>query len=151
MNQHDVRILRGAAVPAGVVGLLVTAVSGVLAGGKGAMGALFGALLVAAFFSVGHVVIAWASRTSPVAMMGVAVLTYTVKVLLLGLVLVTFEDTRAFDRRAFAAAIAVCTLVWVVAQVRAFSRQRLLYVEPSDSTAPVGGSAGGDAEQQEPR
>lgn len=132
MNQHDVRILRGAAVPTAVVGLVVVAASALLAGGKGVLGAGFGVVVVGAFFSLGIVVIAWASRINPVAMMNVAILTYIVKIALLALVLVAFADTDAFETKAFAAAILVCTLVWMGAQVRAFSREKMLYVEPAD-------------------
>jgi ATP synthase protein I len=140
MNDHDVRILRGAAIPTGVVGVLVTVGAAVLAGGKGALGAVLGALLVAAFFSAGVVVIAWASRINPFAMLNVAIATYLVKIALLAGVLVAFADTTLFETRAFAAAIVACTVTWTAAQVRAFGQQKFLYVEPERE----GSSSAGD-------
>jgi ATP synthase protein I len=143
MNDHDVRILRGAAIPTGVVGLLVVAVSAGVAGGKGALGAVLGTLLVAAFFTVGVVVIAWASRINPFAMLNVAIATYLVKIALLAGVLVVLADTTVFETRAFAAAIALCTVTWTAAQVRAFGQEKFLYVEPDREGSSSSGEGSG--------
>jgi ATP synthase protein I len=87
-------------------------------------------LLVGVFFTVGVVVLGWASRINPLALMNVAIFTYLVKVLALFLVLVAFQDTTLFDRQVFALSVLVAAVVWIVGEVRAFSRLKILYVEP---------------------
>jgi ATP synthase protein I len=130
MQVHDAQILRGAAIPTAAAGVVVVVVGAVLAGVKGLIGAGLGVVLVAAFFTAGLVVIGRVSRGNPYMLMNAALLTYLVKILLLAVLLVTLRDTTAFDTKAFAWAILVSTLVWVAAEVRAFSRLKIPYVEP---------------------
>ncbi len=131
MHSHDRAILRGAAVPAALAGAVLLLVSGLLAGASGVLGAGIGVGVVAAFFTVGLVVIAWASRISPQTMMMVAIVTYMIKIALLAIFVVAFAGTSAFSTTAFAASVAVSTLVWVGGEVRAFSRARIPYVDPT--------------------
>jgi ATP synthase protein I len=130
MHKYDVAILRGAAIPTAAVAVALLVVSGLVAGGKGVLGAGLGALIVAAFFTAGVVAIGWASKISAFMMMQVAIFTYLVKIALLGLLVALLSDTEAFSTKAFAAAVLVSTLVWVMAEVRAFSKLKMLYVEP---------------------
>lgn len=131
MHSYDVALLRGAAIPAAAVGALLLVVSGLLAGTPGLIGAALGVGIVAAFFTVGLVVIAWASRISPQIMMMVAIVSYMIKIALLAIFVVAFAGSTAFNNRAFAAAVALSTLVWVGGEVRAFSRLRIPYVDPT--------------------
>jgi ATP synthase protein I len=130
MQRQDVAILRGAAVPTVVAAVVVIAAAALLAGAKGAVGAALGVVIVAVFFSVGVAAIGWASRVNPLMMLNVALLTYLVKIILLAVLLVAFKGTTAFDTKAFAWSILVSTLVWIGAELRTFSRQRILYVDP---------------------
>ena len=130
MQAHDVQVLRGAAVPTAAAGVVLVVVGAVLEGTKGAIGAAAAVLLVAVFFTVGVVVLGWASRINPVALMNIALLIYLLKVLALFGVLVAFRDTTLFDRQVFGVSIAVAAVVWIVGEVRAFSRLKILYVEP---------------------
>jgi ATP synthase protein I len=130
MQEHDTAILRGAATPTAVVAVPLVAVAAVTAGGKGALGAALGVLLVAVFFTIGVLVLGWASKINPLALMNVAIVIYLVKVVALLGVLLFFQDTTLFDRRAFGLAILVAALVWMAGEVRAFSRLKMLYVEP---------------------
>ncbi len=131
MHRYDVAILRGAALPTAVAGVLLIGVAAVGAGTKGALGAALGVVVVALFFTAGLVAIAWASRISAFVMMQVAIFTYLVKIALLGVVVVNLADTKAFNTRAFASAVLVSTLVWIAAQVYAFTKLKILYVEPA--------------------
>ena len=110
MQAQDTPILRGAAIPTVVVGT--------------------GLVVVMAFFSISWYVVSTASARGPAIMMGAAFGTYIVKVVLLGILLVTFRDTDAFDFKAFAWTILVGVICWTGFQVRAFMRQRILYVDP---------------------
>lgn len=133
MHEHDAAVLRGALVPTAVVGVLAVVVAAVAAGTKGALGALFGALVVVAFFTISLVVVGRASRVSPYAAMNAAILTYLVKIGVLFGLIVAFQDTTAFDTKAFGLTIIVCTLVWTAFEVRAFSRLKILYVDPDNT------------------
>jgi ATP synthase protein I len=130
MQEHDLRILRGAAVPTAAVAVPLVVVAGLLAGGKGALGATLGVAVVAVFFTVGVVVLGWAAKINPVALMNVAIATYVVKAFALLLVLAALGDTTLFDRRAFGLSILVAAVVWMAGEVRAFSNLKILYVEP---------------------
>src|SRR4051794_21708900 len=102
MQANDVRVLKGAAVPTLAVGLLAVVLAAVLTGVKGALGAGIGLILVAVFFTLGLLVVSWAGRVSPMAMMAAAVVGYVVKVLAIMAMLTAFEGTTAFNSRAFA-------------------------------------------------
>ncbi|ETK33865.1 hypothetical protein [Microbispora sp. ATCC PTA-5024] len=130
MQANDVRVLKGAAVPTLVVGLVAVIVAAVLTGAGGALGAGIGVVLVAAFFTVSLVAVSWAGRISPVAMMTAAVVGYVVKVLAIMAALTAFGGTTAFDSRVFALATILCTLTWTVGEMRGFMKLKLLYVEP---------------------
>lgn len=130
MRRPESALFRAAATPTLLAGAAV-AVGGVLtAGGDGLIGAILGTLLVVAFFGIGLLVSHRTARVAPLAVMGVALLTYTAKVFALGLVLVVFRDTTLFDPTVFALAVLVTAVVWLVAQVRAFTRVPMLYVDP---------------------
>ena len=58
---------------------------------------------------------------------------------MLGVLLVSFRETDAFDFQAFAWTILVGVICWTGFQVRAFLRQRVLYVDPD---TPVPGMEG---------
>jgi ATP synthase protein I len=55
---------------------------------------------------------------------------YLLKIGVLLVILVLFADTTAFDTKAFALAILICTLVWTVMEVWIFGTTKVLYVEP---------------------
>jgi ATP synthase protein I len=44
--------------------------------------------------------------------------------------LASFGDTTAWNTRAFAWSVVVCTLVWTGFEVRAFMKTKMLYVDP---------------------
>ena len=135
MQAQDTPILRGAAIPTLVVGVGLVILFSVLSGLPGFFGAVLGLAVVMAFFSISWYVVSGASARGPAIMMGAALGTYIVKVVLLGILLVMFRDTEAFDFKAFAWTILVGVICWTGFQVRAFMRQRILYVDP-DMTEP---------------
>ncbi|MEV5894591.1 hypothetical protein [Nonomuraea fuscirosea] len=130
MQANDVRVLKSAAIPTLAVGVVAVVVALLAAGGKGALGAAIGALLVGIFFSISVVAVSYAARVSPQMMAIAAMLSYLVKVVVIMLVLSAFGDTTAWDSRAFAWTVVVCTLVWTAFEVRAFIKTKMLYVDP---------------------
>ncbi|MEV4075718.1 hypothetical protein ACGFJC_30845 [Nonomuraea fuscirosea] len=130
MQANDVRVLKSAAIPTLAVGVVAVVVALLAAGGKGALGAGIGALLVGIFFSISVVAVSYAARVSPQMMAIAAMLSYLVKVVVIMLVLSVFGDTTAWNSRAFAWTVVVCTLVWTGFEVRAFIKTKMLYVDP---------------------
>jgi ATP synthase protein I len=133
MHEHDASILRAALIPTVVVGVLAVVVAAFVGGGKAALGAALGVLVVVVFFAVGLVVVGRASRVSAYAAMNAAILTYLVKIGVLFAFIVAFKDTTLFDTKAFGLTIVVCTLVWTGFEVRGFTRLQILYVDPKDA------------------
>jgi ATP synthase protein I len=130
MQANDVRILRSAAIPTLAVGVVAVVVALVVAGGKGALGAAIGTLLVGVFFSVSVVAVSYAARVSPQIMAIAAMVSYLVKVVAIMIVLSAFGDTTAWDSKAFAWSVVIGTLVWTGFEVRAFMKTKMLYVDP---------------------
>jgi ATP synthase protein I len=130
MQLHDASTVRRAALPAAVVGVVLTAVFAVTAGGKGLLGALCGVAVANAFFLSSLLILGRAVRRNPLMFMNIAMLLYLVKVIALGVLLVLWQDTTMFDTRAFGWTVLVSALVWMVSEVRVFSQLQTPYVEP---------------------
>ncbi|SEG58251.1 ATP synthase protein I [Nonomuraea solani] len=130
MQANDVRVLKSAAIPTFAVGLVAVIVALLVAGGKGALGAGIGTLLVGVFFSVSVVAVSYAARVSPQMMAIAAMVSYLVKVVAIMIVLSVFGDTTAWNPKAFAWTVVICTLVWTAFEVRAFIKTKMLYVDP---------------------
>lgn len=116
--------------PTAAAGLVLAGLGATLEGWDGLVGALAGTLLVLAFAAAGHAVQRRSASLPPVTVFGVVMLSYLVKVTLLAAVVVAFRDTALFDNRLFAAAVLACTLVWLAAELRAFTKAKILYVDP---------------------
>lgn len=106
------------------------ALSAILGGAKGLLGAVLGVALVALFFAVSVLAVRRAARVSPQAMMVTALTTYIVKILILLFLVARFGNTTAFNGRLFGLTAIVCILVWSGAQVIWSLRLKVLYVEP---------------------
>lgn len=130
MQANDVRVLKSAAIPTLAVGVVAVVVALLLSGAKGALGAAIGTALVGVFFSISVVAVSYAARVSPQIMAIVAMVSYLIKVIAIMAMLATFRDTTAWNTRAFAWSVVVCTLVWTAFEVRAFMKTKMLYVDP---------------------
>ncbi|MEU5714264.1 hypothetical protein AB0G71_00475 [Streptomyces sp. NPDC020403] len=135
MPSNDVRTLLHTAVPTAAAGLVTVAVSGVLAGGKGAIGAAVGTLVVILFMGIGLGVLQRTAKSMPHLFQAMGLTLYTAELLLLFIFVAAFKNTTLFNPRAFAAAIIVATLAWVAAQIRVHMKTKILYVEPDSSAA----------------
>ncbi|WP_069170680.1 hypothetical protein [Streptomyces griseus] len=133
MPSNDVRTLLHTAVPTAAAGLVTVAVSGVLAGGKGAIGAAVGTLVVILFMGIGLGVLQRTAKSMPHLFQTMGLALYTAELLLLFVFVAAFKNTTLFNPRAFAAAIIVATLTWVAAQIRVHMKTKILYVEPDSS------------------
>jgi ATP synthase protein I len=108
----------------------MVAVSAALVGTKGLIGALVGVAIVTVFFGISVLVVGWAARKSPQAMMVAALVTYLVKIVALAIVVSTLHGMTAFSDRALGFTAIGCILVWSAAQVITAIKIKMLYVEP---------------------
>lgn len=141
MQSNDARILRGAAVPTAVAGLTGTVLAGVVAGGKGALGAGIGTALVLLFFAAGLHAIRTIGQRWPELLMSAGLLVYTTQVAVLLVLLLIFRDAGFMNGRAFGLTMLACALVWPAAQAWMQTRVKTPYVVTD--AGPGGGSGTG--------
>jgi len=108
----------------------MVALSTAIGGGKGALGALLGTAIVAAFFAISVLAVGRAAKVSPQAMMITAMATYIAKILVLLLFVARFSNSTAFNPRLFGLTAIVCILAWSASQVTWSLRLKIPYVEP---------------------
>jgi len=133
MQADDARALRQSAVPTAAVGVLCAVVAGVVAGGKGVLGAALALIVVTLFFAVDYVVLGRVARNGPQRLMAAAVAGYLVKILVLAVLSAKFKDTTLFNGRAFGVTAIVCVLCWSATQAYAWMKAKTFYVEPGKS------------------
>jgi ATP synthase protein I len=131
MLANDARILIRSAVATAIVGVILIAVGSVTDGGKGALGAVFGVILVAAFFTASVVLVSFAGRWGLSAMMGTAIGTFAAKILILLGLIAAFRGTTLFNSRFFGITAIICILVWTGGEVFTVATSRIPYVVPA--------------------
>ncbi|MHC5905086.1 hypothetical protein ACVNF4_14455 [Streptomyces sp. S6] len=133
MPSNDVRILAQAAVPTAAAGAIAAVVSGVVAGGKGAIGAVVATVVVMLFMGIGLYVLQRTAKTLPQLFQAMGLMLYAVQILLLFVFMSVFKNTTLFNPQAFAVTLVVATIAWIAAQARAHMKAKILYVEPEKS------------------
>jgi ATP synthase protein I len=123
-------IIRRAGAVTAAAAVIMVAVCAALAGTKGLVGALIGVAIVTVFFGISVLVVGWAARISPQAMMLAAIISYLVKIVTLAIILSMLNGTTAFSTRALGFTAIGCILVWSAAQVITAVKVKMLYVEP---------------------
>jgi ATP synthase protein I len=139
MLANDARMLARSAVATAITGVILVAVGGVMGGGKGALGAVFGVMLVTIFFTASVVVVSLAERRwGQGAMMGAAIGTFVAKILILLALLAALQGTTVFNTKIFGITAIVCILVWSGGQVYTLARRPMPYVVPKtgETSAP---------------
>ena len=130
MPSNDARNLVPIAVPTAAAGVVAVAVSGLVAGGDGAVGAAVGVALSMLFMGLGLYVLQWTARTLPHLFQAMGLMLYVAQLLLLMIFVALFKGTSLFDPKAFALSLVVATVVWMAAQARAHMKSKIFYVEP---------------------
>ncbi|MGW0708881.1 hypothetical protein ACWD4G_23520 [Streptomyces sp. NPDC002643] len=134
MPSHDARILLQAAVPTAAAGAVAAVISGVVVGGKGAIGAVVAAVITILFMGIGLYVLQRTAKSLPHLFQAMGLMLYAAQILLLFIFMAAFKNTTLFHPRAFAFTLVGTTLVWIVFQTRAHMKAKILYVEPDSST-----------------
>ena len=130
MVANCARIIRRSAAVAAAAGVVMIVLGAGLGGTKGLLGAVIGAGVVALFFGISVIVVTYAARVSPQAMMVAAMGTFFFKILALIIIFGRFQDTTAFNPRSFGLTVLVCVLAYSAGLVTWSMRLKALYVEP---------------------
>ncbi|MFF0428958.1 hypothetical protein [Streptomyces sp. NPDC004520] len=133
MPSNDARILLHTAVPTAAVGAVATVISGVVAGGKGAIGAVVGTLVVILFMGIGQLVLQRTAKSLPHLFQAMGLMLYTAQLLVLFIFLALLKNTTLFDFKAFAFTLLATTVVWVAAQARAYMKAKITYIDPGNT------------------
>lgn len=147
MQVNDARVLRGAAIPTALAGIVAVIISSLAAGAKGAIGAAAATAVVLVFFALGLFALQRFTRKYPELMMGVGLVTYMTQVLLLGIVMAVFKDTTLFNTKAFGLTVLGTALVWIAAMGRGYLKAKTFYVDP-ESTPGASGDAADKGQKQ---
>ncbi|MEU5212565.1 hypothetical protein [Streptomyces sp. NPDC020742] len=142
MQSHDARLLLHAVVPTLALGAIAVAVSAVVAGATGAIGAVIGTALVVLVMGAGLLVLQKTARNLPQLFQMMGLLLYTTQILFVLFFLLAFKDTTLFDTKAFAFTLLGATLVWIAAQTRGHMKAKILYVDPDSAESQKAETAG---------
>lgn len=111
------------------VGVVAAVAGGLSAGSAGLFGAVIGITMVAVFFGFGAVVLQVVATLAPAASLLIALLTYTLKVVLIGLVFLALSGSGALDSTVSAdwlgGTVIAGTFAWITMQLRASTRVRI--------------------------
>jgi len=127
-------IVRRAGALTAVAAAVMVAVSAALIGVKGLIGALVGVAIVTVFFGISVLVVGWAARKSPQAMMVTALVTYLVKIVALAVIVSALNGATAFSSRTTGVVAIGCILTWSATQVITAMKLKILYVEPDQQS-----------------
>lgn len=121
-------------LPAGLLGCglalaVATVVAGITTGTPGVIGAAVGVVGVAASYVLSGLAVAWADSISPQLTMPVALTTYAVKFILLGVVLIQFGGSTWPGLHPMAFSILGAVVAWNVAHFWWVTHAKIPYVE----------------------
>lgn len=129
----DGLVLRRAGGTTALVGVGAAVIGFLVANIQGLIGAILGAVLVLAFFSVGQFFLGKVLRSNPQMALTAALTLYLAKIGVLLILIIALAGTTAFDTKVFAMTVLACTLTWTIAEVWIFGTTKVLYVDPEAS------------------
>lgn len=112
-------------------GAVLAVVAAVVSGQHALWGVLLGTVIVGLFFTVSAVLIAKAGQRNPKLVVPTALGTYLLKVIALGVVLVTMPRDGVIDTRWMAGAVAIGVVAWLAAHLRYVWTTKIFYVDPA--------------------
>ncbi len=127
-------LLRGSVRPT-LVAAALCVLAGLVSSPHAAWSAALGAALVVGFFSLTLLVMRRTAQLPPTTVMLVVMVTYTVKVLVLGIVMFAVRDVTWVSGYAVGVTITVCALVWLFFELRAYTRLRIFAYDPEGAAA----------------
>ena len=138
-NSNEMQLLRGALVRTTITGVVSVIASSVVAGLPGFYGALLAQFIVVIFFAVTLWVSKLSKNLDPLSTMGVALFSYTTKLLLIGVflwVLTTYTDRAAINRTSFGVAAILLAISWLGGEIASYTKLRIHLPLPEKATTP---------------
>lgn len=126
----DLGHLRTGLMTTGVLAAVGVPGAWLLRDGRAAAWVAVGLAIVAAFFSLGALAVAAAGKLGDELTLPAALGTYLVKVVLLGVLMVSVRDQPWLDPAALGLSVLVGTLAWTAVHARRVWTSRIYYVDP---------------------
>jgi hypothetical protein len=126
----DLSHLRWGLAATGVLAVVLVPLFWLTRGGKGAAWVAAGLAIVAVFFCAGALAVAAAGKLGDELTLPAALGSYLIKVVLLGVLLVSVRDKPWLDPVALGLSVLVGTLTWTTVQAVRVWRTRIFYVDP---------------------
>ena len=136
---NEMQLLRGAVIPTVITGVVSIVASSALAGLPGLYGALLAQFIVVIFFAVTLWVSKLSKNLDPLSTMGLALFSYTTKLLLIGVflwVLTTYTDREAINRTSFGVAAILLSLSWLGGEIASYMKLRIHLPLPEKAPTP---------------
>jgi ATP synthase protein I len=136
---NEMQLLRGALFPTVITGVVSIVASFALAGLPGLYGAFLAQFIVVIFFAVTLWVSKLSKNLDPLSTMGLALFSYTTKLLLIGVflwVLTTYTDREAINRTSFGVAAILLSLSWLGGEIASYMKLRIHLPLPEKAPTP---------------
>jgi FtsH-binding integral membrane protein len=133
---NEAQLLKGAVKPTAITGLVSVIVSAIFADLPGLYGALLAQFIVVIFFAVTLGVSKISKDLDPLSTMGLALFSYTTKLLFVGLFLwaiTNFTERETINRTSFGIAAIVLTLSWLGGEIASYMKLRIHLPLPDNS------------------
>ena len=138
-DSNEMQLLRGALFPTVITGVVSIVASFALAGLPGLCGAFLAQFIVVIFFAVTLWVSKLSKNLDPLSTMGLALFSYTTKLLLIGVflwVLTTYTDREAINRTSFGVAAILLSLSWLGGEIASYMKLRIHLPLPEKAPTP---------------
>jgi ATP synthase protein I len=150
MTQENVELslLRGAVIPTALIGALAMALSAIIAGTPGFFGALLAQFIVVIFFTITIFVSRISRNLDPMSTMGLALFSYTTKLLFVGVflwLLTTYTDRESINRTSFGVTAILLTLSWLGGEIASYTKLRIHLPLPGESRSNSGNESGNES------
>jgi hypothetical protein len=136
---NEMQLLRGAVIPTAITGVISIVASAVIAGLPGFYGAFLAQFIVVIFFAVTLWVSKLSKNLDPLSTMGVALFSYTTKLLLVGVflwALTNYTDREAINRTSFGVAAILLSLSWLGGEIASYTKLSIHLPLPEGSSDP---------------
>ena len=138
-DSNEMQLLRGALFPTVITGVVSIVASLALAGLPGLYGAFLAQFIVVIFFAVTLWVSKLSKNLDPLSTMGLALFSYSTKLLLIGVflwVLTTYTDRETINRTSFGVAAILLSLSWLGGEIASYMKLRIHLPLPEKAPTP---------------
>ena len=129
-------LIRGALLPAVVVGVIGIVVAAIARGRAGFFAAVLAQLVVVMYFTVHLVVSSISRKLDPLTTFALAIFSYFAKIALLGIglwLITKFTSRETIDRASFGIVALALTIAWLGGEIRSFLKLQLHLPLPSEA------------------